>query len=382
MDNGSFYVDISAPPPSITVASPSSGASYTYFNVDAGASVLVSYSATSEYGNITATGATLNGAPVNLSLSGVGNSLTAVGSTSLTLSSGNYDLVFNASNEFGAASPVNVSFRVESVTPVPSVTIHAPVAGTEFTRTAGDPDTTVNFDFSGGTDAGEIESVMVTLDGVVVSSTIIGLNSPSIAGSGSASFGEGGTHTLSVTVSNGQATATDVTTFTINESSGEVCQTLTWLPPISLNKTIKGGSTMPIKFRLDCEGIFVEDTSTLIAIYEIFDDESISEPVVYPYGTGSPNPADYAITGNMYHLNFDTSEGVHRYKIEVFHPLNAEGTSLQLLGSKELLTKGKIKSSKSEKSSKSDKSSKSEKSSKSDKSDKSSKSNKSSKSKK
>ncbi len=379
VDTADITVVLSAPPPTIAVASPSVNAAYSYLEGEAGASVSVSYTATSQYGNITATGATLNGAPITLNLSGVGTSLTAVGSANFTLTAGDYVLGFTASNEFGAASPVSVPFTVESVVPIPSVSILTPVAGTDFARTVGDPATVVDFTFTGGTTGGLIESVTVTLDGMVVSSTVVDLGTESITGSGSASFTEGGTHTLSVTVSNGQATATDVTNFTVTESSGEVCQNLTWLPPISLNKTIEGGSTMPIKFRLDCNGEFVRDTTTLIAIYEIFADESISEPVIYPYGFGSPNPTDYAITGHMYHLNFATAEGVHRYKIEVFHPLNAEGTSLQLLGSKELLTKvGK----KSDKSKKSKKSYKSEKSSKSDKSGKSGKSDKSSKSQK
>lgn len=172
---------------------------------------------------------------------------------------------------------------------------------------------------------------------------------------------------MTVTVSNGQATATDSTTFSVNETTNveELCANLHWLPPISLNKVRQGGSKLPIKFTLICDSDFVREETVLISIYEVFEDGSSSEPVIYPYGVGSPNAPDYAITGNKYHLKFRTEVGVHHYRVEVYYPLNDEGTELQLLGSKDVFTKGKTqKSAKSDKSGKSGKSGQSGKSSK------------------
>ncbi|MCF7760671.1 MAG: hypothetical protein K9M98_09215 [Cephaloticoccus sp.] len=378
-------VVVNAPPPTITVATPTAGATFNYVNNTPGASVSVSYTAVSAYGNITSTGVSLDGLPLALNLSGVGTATTATGSTSLVLTQGDYVLEFNAANAFGVATPVAVPIKVRSMEPspvIPTVSIPSPAGGAVFERTEGDPATVVNYSFTGNTTSGVINSVTVTLDGGTVSPSVSGLNTADITGTGSASYSAAGTHTLSVTVSNGQGTATALTSFTVNETPLQVCQNLTWLPPISLNKTVEGGSTVPIKFRLDCHGNFVEDHSTIITIYEIYPDGSFSAPVVYPYGTGSPNPPDYAITGQMYHLNFATAKGTHRYRIEVYHPLNAEGTSLQLLGAKELLTQGKGKSCKSEKTSKSSKSKKDDKSIKSSKGGKDQKSAKNSKSKK
>jgi hypothetical protein len=336
-------VIVSAPPPTIIVASPAANAVFTYPVGGSGVTVPVSFTATSAYGNITSAAATLNGGPVTLSLSGVNSALTATGSASLSISTpGSYTLVFTATNAFGPATPVTVPFSVQAYSPpvTPTVSISAPANGAVITRVAGAPATAVNYAFGATTASGTIQTVSVTLNGVAITpATLSGLNTANVTGGGVLSFSAAGTHVLTVTVTNGSASASATTTFTVNQTLPQVCQNLTWLPPISLNKTIEGGSTMPIKFRLDCGGNFVRDPSTLIAIYEIYANGTMSNPVIYPYGTGSANPPDYAIHGNHYHLNFKTAKGVHRYRIEVYHPFTADGSALQLLGSKELLTK-------------------------------------------
>lgn len=332
-------VVVSAPPPTITTVSPTPGAGYSFTLGSGGVSVPVSFSATSLYGNVSAISATLNGNPVVLTQSGVGTSLVATGSASLSISTpGSYNLVFNASNEYGQAAPVTVPFSVTGLAPLPTVAIQSPAIGAVFTRTEGDPATQVNFTFSGATTYGSISSVAVTIDGAPVASTVNGIGTAAISGTGSVSYSAGGSHTLTVVVTSEGGTASASTTFTVQQNAAQICRDLTWLPPISLNKTIQGGSVMPIKFTLTCQGKFVRDTSVVIVIYEIFADSSISTPTIYPYGTGSPNPPDYAITGKQYHLNFDTAKGTHQYRIEVYS--SASG-SLQFIDSKDLFTKGK-----------------------------------------
>ena len=327
-------VVVVAPPPTITVATPGAGSTFSYTLGNAGAAVPVSVSSKSIYGNVATLAATLDGAPISLNLSGVGTALTAVGSATLTVATpGSHSLVFTSSNAFGPATPVTVAFNVASAAPVPTVAILTPANGSTFTRTSGDPATVVNYTFQGGTSYGSVTSVKVILDGTIVSPSISGLNSPSITGSGSASFSSAGAHVLTVTVSNGTATASASSTFNVVQVQPQICRDITWLPPISLNKTVEGGSTVPIKFTLECHNEFVRDTSVLIAIYEIG-----HPPVIYGYGTGSPNPPDYAITGHQYHLNFTTAKGDHVYRIEVYS--SASGTT-RLIGSKELNTANK-----------------------------------------
>jgi len=335
-------VNVTAPPPTITTSAPTPGASFSFTLGGAGAAVPVSFAATSQFGNITTLAATLNGGPVSgLNFSGVGAALAATGSGLLTIATpGNYTLHLTAANEFGAATPVDVPFTVVGLASPPTVAIDTPADGATFTRNAGDPATPVNVTFHAATAFGTLTTVSATLDGQPVAPTVGGLGTAALTGTVALSFTGGGAHAFVVTVSNGAAQATATTHFTVTETQPTVCQNLEWLPPISLNKTIEGGSVMPIKFTLTCEGKFVRDPTTIIAIYEIFANGSSSTPVLYPFGTGSPNPPDYAITGQMYHLNFPTEKGAHHYRIEVYHPHTADPATLQLLGAKDLFTKG------------------------------------------
>lgn len=117
------------------------------------------------------------------------------------------------------------------------------------------------------------------------------------------------------------------------------CANIEWLTPISHDSVVKGGSTMPIKFTLSCDGKFVRDESVVIAIYEVYPNGTMSTPVFYPYGKAGPNPPNYSINGHHYHLNFPTAVGTHRYRIDVYHPFSTPGTTPQLLGTKDLVTR-------------------------------------------
>lgn len=334
-------VNVEAPPPTITVASPTANASFSYTLGGLGASVPVSFSATSIYGNVTGLSATLDGQPVVLSTNGVGTAMTANGSATLTVPlAGNHSLVFSASNAYGAAAPVTIPFSVAGVVPAPTISILSPAAGSTFVRNAGDPATVVNYSFAGGTTYGSIAAVSVTLDGapVLPGPTLDGLGTAAVTGSGALSFSSAGSHTLAVNVTSSGATiASASTSFNVTQVQAEICEDLAWLPPLSNNQTVEGGSKVPIKFTLECQNKFVRDTGVLIAIYEVFRDGSTSAPAIYRYGTGSPNPPDYAITGKQYHLNFTTARGTHSYEVEVYTPVAG---SMRLLGTHELNTKG------------------------------------------
>lgn len=340
-DSADVTVVVSAPAPSITVASPTSGAQFVYPAGSSSATVPISFTATSVYGNVTSVAATRDGSPITLSSSAPGTTVTST--ASLNLVAGDYTLVFYAASDYGTATPVTIPIKVRTEAPVPDlpvVSILTPTAGQVFSRTEGDAATVINYSFAVNAATGPISAVTVAIDGATQSPTLAGLNSTSVTGSGTISYTAGGAHTLTVTATNPDGSASASTTYTIQQAPATVCRNLFWLPPISLDNTVEGGSTMPIKFTLTCKGNFVRDTEVMIAIYEIFADGSFGDPVIYPYGAnGNPNPPDYAINGHHYQLNFDTAKGVHRYRIEVYRPL-ADG-SFQVLGTKDLLTKGK-----------------------------------------
>lgn len=337
-DSADVTVVVSAPPPSITVASPTTGAQFLYPAGGTSASVPVSFTATSVYGNVTHVAATLDGTPITLASTGPGTTVTS--SASLNLAAGDYSLVFTAGSDYGTATPVTVPIKVRTQAPVPDlpvVSVLTPTAGQVFSRTEGDAATVVSYSFAVNTATKAISAVSVAIDGVVQTPALTGLGTTSVTGSGTISYPAGGSHTLTVTATNVDGSASTSTTYTIQEAPAPVCANLIWLPPISLNNAVEGGSVVPIKFTLTCGGDFVRDTSVMIAIYEVYANGSGGDPVVYPYGGGSPNPPDYAINGHHYQLNFDTAKGVHLYRIEVYRQF-ANG-SFQLLGTKDLLTK-------------------------------------------
>lgn len=80
----------------------------------------------------------------------------------------------------------------------------------------------------------------------------------------------------------------------------------------------------------------LRDKTVVISIYEVGSNKPATQ---YKYGTGSPNPPDYAIDGDyQYQLNFTTAKGKHVYHIDVYR-FPPGTTAPRLVGSKEFTTK-------------------------------------------
>ncbi len=331
-------VVVSAPPPTLTILSPTTGASYPLLG--GLARVPISLSSTSIYGNITSLTAWLGNGGVSPMQIGAVGALTASGTSNFYLTApGTYTLTAEAKTDYGTTTK-QMTFTVAAVNATPVVSLATPAI---IQRFAGDPPTAVNYTFQGtspvaGTTIRFVSLALVSgvVSTPVIPTTLTGLNTAIVSGGGTLLISTPGTYTLSVTAENRYAVATAASTFTVRESVRTFCGDVTWLPPISLNKTIKGGSNMPIKFTLICAdgGLhFVRDTSVLISIYD--ESDPLSRPAIYPFGAGSPNPPNYAINGNHYQLNFPTAKGTHRYRIEILGP------SGEVLATKELNTADK-----------------------------------------
>ena len=366
-------------PPTVNATSPADGSTYPFAS---GSSVCVpaGFTAVSPAGsgNITAISATVNGNPLGLTTtSGVGSSATATGAATLSISqAGTYALVYSGTNAYGSAT-ATVSFTTVQVQP-PVITITAPADGSTVTIPVGSTCVTVPYTLTGSTAYGAIQSVAVTLNGAAVSTapTLTGLNTASVSGSGSLSL-TAGTYTIGATDSNGVASASDQNTFTVVQGtngggsggggySGK--EYLLWLQQNSCNgqygydyrngcnQSVAGGSVVPIAFGLyagssgwnqnnnwNCwsngwgnYGNFVTDTTTVIAVYEIYSNNTSSTPVLYTYGASGPNPPYYSISNNQYLLEFPTAAGSHHYQVEVY----SNGNSLNELGSEDIYTQG------------------------------------------
>lgn len=362
-DTVEFNVVVDAPPPTVSISLPAPG---SVFNLpESGAlSAPYSFTALSAFGGITSLTATLNGLPFSFTPAGLGTTL-ASGSGNFSLTaSGSYELVVTATNAYGTAS-ARTSFTVNAFvpTPAPTVSIAQPLDGAIFTRVAGSAPTSIPFSYTGVAGQGyTITALTGTLNGNPVTATLTGMGTATATGTGTLSVNAPGTYTLTAAAASGTATAATSVTFTVIETTppAPTCG-VNWLPPISLGKVQKGGSMVAIKFELDCgceHGVdrtgdgdpdFYPgqrtkskaniDPSIIVAVSEIFADESVSTPMLFVHGPGSPNVPTYTIQGNdMYHLNFPAARGSHAYRIEVYQFPNGSTTPV-VIGTREFTTK-------------------------------------------
>lgn len=261
----------------------------------------------------------------------------------------------NVQTDLGATLNAVVAPVITNPTLFPTVVITSPAPNAEFVYS---PATGVPVSFpihvsaSVGTGGGLIGTLGATINDAPVlpmTFTPTGLGSLDATGTAtSPNLTVAGTYVIRAFATNiaGTTYAEPVTIRVLLDTSTPplppFCANLMWLTPISHDKVVSGGSTVPIKFTLSCDRLkqkFVRDESLVIVIYEVLPGGERSAAVIYPYGKAGPNPPDYAIDGNHYHLNFPTARGAHHYHIDVYHPLTPAGTPLQLLGSKELYTR-------------------------------------------
>lgn len=86
-----------------------------------------------------------------------------------------------------------------------------------------------------------------------------------------------------------------------------------WLPPLSLGKTSKGGSTIPIKFSArDCAGTFMADDTVLVQVWE-----GATNQFTAVYGEGSTF-VRIDTDSEQYITNFQTAAGAHHYVVKVY----------------------------------------------------------------
>ncbi|MDD3181107.1 MAG: hypothetical protein PHQ04_12315 [Opitutaceae bacterium] len=323
----SFTVDVSAPGPTAAISSPLPDAVFT-----AGSPVEFSFSGTSAYGGAPVLSVQLDGSPMSVNTTTSG--LTASGSFNLSsLDVGAHVFSVTATDLFGADTAA-ADFTVQA--PGPTVTIQSPVANASFP--SGDP---IQFSFTGTSNYGRVApDLSAILDNVpqVVSTTTDGLTA---TGTGTLTSVAPGSHTLVVTATDPYGTSTETTTFTV-QSPPSSC-TVTWLPPISLDKPFNGGAKVPIKFLLNCGCCDNSiDTSVNIAVFEIFRDGTTSTPQVFSYGR-KPN-GNFEISGDgQYHVNFPTAKGAHQYEIDVFAFPASNPTVPQLIDTKQFTTKGSVR---------------------------------------
>jgi hypothetical protein len=339
-DTVEITVNLKVPAPVVTILEPTASA---FVHTGTPLTIPFVFTSTSLQGGTTALSATLNGTPVTVTALGLG-SLLATGSGALTINgAGHYTLVVTGTTANGTTAATK-TFTITSDQPVspPTVTVVEPLEGASFSRVTGSPATLIPFAFSAAADTGStLTSIAASLNGNSVAVSANGVGSSNATGTGTLSVSTPGSYTFVATAASGSLTGSKSTTFTVSETPAPADCSVNWLPPISLGKVQKGGSGLPIRFTLSCGCDDEQDTSVVIAIYEIFANGSTAEPELFTYsrrGKNSRHGRTYEIDGNHYHLNFETARGPHRYHVDVYRTPEGAATP-QLVGTKEFTTR-------------------------------------------
>jgi hypothetical protein len=235
----------------------------------------------------------------------------------------------------GASLTVNVGAPDndpdEVDTTPPEITINSPAENSSFII-----GTNVSIQFEATEDLSPITAVSASVSGGSVTLATVGslpvtfngnTGDSVINATGSVNPSLIGTYTLTANATSAGGVAENLRDFTINYDMSNG-----WLPPISLGKVSKGGSTVPIKFTVkDANGAFVNDNSVKVVVYEGLDNQFESV-----FGDGSTGIRIDPVAG-QYITNFKTATGSHYYRADVFF-LDHTGNYL-LQGSKAFSTK-------------------------------------------
>lgn len=381
-------IKLVAPAPTVAIVNPLANSTYTYTAGGAALNVPYTFTAVSAFGGITNILATLNGTPITLGTTvGLGTlNVTSTGSLSIA-ATGTYVLAVTATDQNGSAT-TSRTFTVTAPvqTSGPTVTITKPIDGATYTRVSGGDSICIPFSFTANASSGaKISALSAKLNGSSIDVSASGIGKSTATGTGSITVRSAGTYTLVASATSNGKVALDQVSFTVvvTQPPPPVCNVI-WLPPISLGKSQKGGSTLPIKFQIHCScsnpdrrcnddddrrdcrdndndhdgrdndrdcrdddhrsdrdcgnddhDCNLNDTSVKILISEIYSNGTSSTPTIFSYNRNSQS---YSIDGDdQYHLNFVTARGVHTYHIDVYRFPNG-GTTPQLLGTREFKT--------------------------------------------
>jgi len=195
---------------------------------------------------------------------------------------------------------------VTDTTP-PIVSIVEPVDGAAIVYCSGG--TPVDIEFEAVDPESAITSVAATVNGASVALDVTGLGTNNVTATGVFTADSIGAYTVVASATSQGGTGDATADFTVNYVIG-------WLPPLSLGKTSKGGSDVPIKFTArDCSNLFVHDETVTVVVYEVTSEGDVARlSGVFGEGAWSIRIDDVA---GQYIINFKTAASAHNYRADV-----------------------------------------------------------------
>jgi hypothetical protein len=208
----------------------------------------------------------------------------------------------------GGAS-LTVVISSPSVTAVdetePEVTISKPVENAIYVL--GEE---VTIEFEATEDVSPITAVSAVVENDPVALTLTNPNTLVVGAAGSVTPALIGVYTLHAEATSAGGTGAANRDFIVNYDMSNA-----WLPPLSLGKVAKGGSTIPIKFTVkDYDGTFVIDDSVKVVVYEILNGDQFQWQALFGDGSSAVRIDEVS---EQYIANFQTSPGSHSYRVDV-----------------------------------------------------------------
>jgi hypothetical protein len=236
-------------PPSVALTSPTDGSVYTLALPGPALSIPLQFQATAPLTSpILTAGATISGAPVTVTTTGIGTG-NVTGSGTMSVSAPGIYTVQAYANNLSGTSSSTVEITVKVSAPPPTVVISSPAANTTYTYTTGGPALSVPFAATATSVYGGVNTLTATLNGTPVSVTTGGLGTLNATGSGSLQITAGGQYVLAVTATDPNGTTTTSRTFTVTAVSANPPSITISNPPANATYTYTtGGSALHVPF--------------------------------------------------------------------------------------------------------------------------------------
>jgi hypothetical protein len=245
-DTNAFTVTVTAPPPTVAIASPTPGATYNYRLGDTATVVPLTFSAHSFYGGVRTLVATVDGVVVSSGINGLDTSDASATVMLPYTVAGSHTVSVVATDDNGTATAQS-NFSINLVVPTPTVTITAPTANQTFTLPVGATTMNVAYAFTSTSNNGfVVDSVTAMLGTTVVTPTTLGLGTAIATSTGTLTGLGVGTYALTATTTSQGILAQTSVTFTIKGAVVPPSVVINTPPVGSTYTRVSGGPALAI----------------------------------------------------------------------------------------------------------------------------------------
>jgi hypothetical protein len=321
----SINASVSPPPPSagnppaITILSPVDGAQFSFAASGLPATIPFQFTASTDSTSplITAVvasfGTSTSMVPIPVTASGLGTANLSGSGTLLVTQPGTYTLQMQAVNLVGTGTDTN-TFTIVVAAPPPKLTITSPTPGSTYTYRVGDNPTPVLFNFTAVSSYGGIRTLTAKLDGADQVFLLNGIGTLTATGALQLSYNMAGTHTIVVTTTDDNGTATAQSNFTINVVGPQIAVGITAPTPNQVFTIPANATTVNIPYAFTTttqNGFNVESVSATLGATALTPTTTgLGTPAANSTGTITLGAGTYTLTATGKSAGLSASSSV------------------------------------------------------------------------